>query len=83
MHLESKRTGFNLAPIKCAAVATCWRAGATATLDRLNKYFTFSEMPVVSSNYWNMKLNGEDSYGEEILKTLGKNMVKELQYRRE
>jgi hypothetical protein len=60
-------------------VATCWRAGATATLDRLNKYFTFSEMPVVSSNYWNVKLNGADSYGEEILRTLGKNMAKELQ----
>jgi hypothetical protein len=38
-------------------------------------------MPVVSSNYWNVKLNGEDPYGEEILKTLGKNMAKELQNR--
>jgi multimeric flavodoxin WrbA len=66
-----------------AAVATCWRAGATATLDRLNKYFTFSEMPVVSSNYWNVKLNGQDSYGEEILETLGRNMAKELQNRKE
>jgi multimeric flavodoxin WrbA len=64
-----------------AAVATCWRAGATATLDRINKYFTFSEMPVVSSNYWNLKLNDNDRYGEEILKQLGRNMVKELQYR--
>jgi multimeric flavodoxin WrbA len=64
-----------------AAVATCWRAGATATLDRLNKYFTFSEMPVVSSNYWNMKLTGSDAYGEEILKRLGENMVKELKLR--
>jgi hypothetical protein len=36
-------------------------------------------MPVVSSNYWNVKLNGTDVYGEEILKTLGKNMAKELQ----
>jgi multimeric flavodoxin WrbA len=62
-----------------AAVATCWRAGATATLDRLNKYFTFSEMPVVSSNYWNLKLTGEDAYGEEIMRCLGENMVKLLQ----
>jgi multimeric flavodoxin WrbA len=61
-----------------AAVATCWRAGATATLDRLNKYFTFSEMPVVSSNYWNLKLTGEDAYGEEIMRCLGENMVKLL-----
>jgi multimeric flavodoxin WrbA len=71
--------GYLFAGKPAAAVATCWRAGATATLDRLNKYFTFSEMPVVSSNYWNVKLNGQDSYGEEILKTLGKNMAKELQ----
>ena len=33
-----------------AAVVNCYRAGATAALDRLNKYFTFSEMPIVSSN---------------------------------
>jgi multimeric flavodoxin WrbA len=65
-----------------AAIATCWRAGATATLDRLNKYFTFSEMPVVSSNYWNMKLTGDDPYGEEILKQLGRNLVKELDLRK-
>jgi multimeric flavodoxin WrbA len=64
-----------------AAVATCWRAGATATLDRLNKYFTFSEMPVVSSCYWNLKLTGEDPYGEKIMKCLGENMVKELKFR--
>ncbi len=61
-----------------AAVATCWRSGASATLDRLNKYFTFSEMPVVSSSYWNIKLEGEDQYGEEILRTLGRNMAKML-----
>lgn len=61
-----------------AAVATCWRSGASATLDRLNKYFTFSEMPVVSSSYWNIKLEGSDAYGEEILRTLAENMAKLL-----
>jgi hypothetical protein len=39
-------------------------------------------MPVVSSNYWNMKLTGDDKYGEEILLTLGKNMAKELNLRK-
>jgi multimeric flavodoxin WrbA len=68
--------GYLFAGKPASAVATCWRAGATATLDRLNKYFTFSEMPVVSSNYWNMKLVGQDDYGEDILKRLGENMVK-------
>jgi multimeric flavodoxin WrbA len=71
--------GRLLAGKPAAAVATCWRAGATATLDRLNKYFTYSEMPVVSSNYWNVKLTDEDTFGEKILVRLGENMVKELQ----
>jgi multimeric flavodoxin WrbA len=74
--------GYHLAGKPGAAIATCWRAGATATLDRLNKYFTFSEMPVVSSNYWNMKLTGDDPYGEEILKQLGRNLAKELELRK-
>jgi multimeric flavodoxin WrbA len=73
--------GYHFADKPAAAIATCWRAGATATLDRLNKYFTFSEMPVVSSNYWNMKMTGNDPYGEGILKQLGVNMVKELKLR--
>lgn len=37
-----------------AAVAVARRAGTTATLDTLNKYFTINQMPVVSSTYWNM-----------------------------
>jgi multimeric flavodoxin WrbA len=36
-----------------AAVVSCRRGGASAAFDRLNKYFTISEMPVVSSQYWN------------------------------
>lgn len=37
-----------------AAVASCIRSGANSTVDRINKYFSFSEMPIVSSSYWNM-----------------------------
>ena len=37
-----------------AAVVSCRRGGATAALDQLNKYFTIANMPVVSSQYWNM-----------------------------
>ena len=36
-----------------AAVVVCRRGGASAAFDRLNKYFTISNMPVVSSQYWN------------------------------
>lgn len=37
-----------------AAVASARRAGTTASVDVLNKYFTIAKMPVVSSTYWNM-----------------------------
>ena len=39
-----------------ACVVSCRRGGATAAFDRLNKYFTISNMPVVSSQYWNLSL---------------------------
>mgnify|MGYP002870002923 CR=1 FL=1 len=62
-----------------AAVATCWRAGATPSIDRLNKYFTFSQMPVVSSEYWNGYLGAHDGFGIHVLKTLAANMADLLQ----
>ena len=37
-----------------ASVVVCRRGGASASFDRLNKYFTILNMPVVSSQYWNM-----------------------------
>lgn len=54
-----------------------------ATLDRLNKYFAFSEMPVISSEYWNMMFqHGSsvemDDMGHKILQTLGVNMANML-----
>lgn len=63
------------------AVAVCRRGGASANLDRLNKYFTISNMPVVPSQYWNLihgRLPGEveqDAEGLQTLRTLGQNMV--------
>ena len=37
-----------------AAVVSARRAGTTASLDVINKYFGINQMPVVSSTYWNM-----------------------------
>ena len=37
-----------------SAVVSCRRGGATAALDEINKYFGISNMPIVSSQYWNM-----------------------------
>mgnify|MGYP002510025719 CR=1 FL=1 len=64
-----------------AAIVSCRRAGSTAALDVLNKYFTISNMPVVSSGYWNMVHGAKaedvikDEEGMQIMRTLGKNMA--------
>ncbi len=64
-----------------ASVAVCRRGGASATFDRLNKYFAISCMPVVSSQYWNSvhgRLPGEasqDAEGLQTMRTLGHNMA--------
>lgn len=64
-----------------ACVVSCRRGGATAAFDRLNKYFTISNMPVVSSQYWNM-VHGftpddvrKDLEGLQTMRTLGENMA--------
>lgn len=36
-----------------AAVTSARRAGTTAALDDIQKFFTISQMPIVSSRYWN------------------------------
>ncbi|MBR3006415.1 MAG: flavodoxin family protein [Erysipelotrichaceae bacterium] len=60
---------------KCAAaVVTVWREGGSTAIDRLNKYFTFSQMNIISSDYWNVLLNGNDPYGEAVLHKLAVNM---------
>ena len=48
-----------------AAVVSARRAGTTASLDAINKYFTINRMPIVSYNYWNM-VHG--STAEDVLK---------------
>ena len=64
-----------------ASVAVCRRGGASATFDRLNKYFTILNMPVVSSQYWN-SIHGmrpgeatEDAEGLQTMRMLGRNMA--------
>lgn len=64
-----------------ASVVSCRRGGSTAAFDRLNKYFTISNMPIVSSQYWN-QVHGQtpedvmqDKEGLQIMRTLGENMA--------
>ncbi len=70
---------FYLKP--AAAVVSARRAGTTATFDQLNKYFTISEMPVISSRYWNM-VHGttpedvkKDLEGLQTMRILARNMA--------
>lgn len=64
-----------------AAIVSCRRGGATAAFDQLNKYFTISNMPVVSSQYWNMVHGNtpeevkQDLEGMQTMRTLGRNMA--------
>lgn len=68
-----------------AAVASARRAGTTASLDVLNKYFTIAEMPVVSSSYWNIVHGNtpdevkQDKEGLQSMRNLGRNMAWLLQ----
>ncbi|MEL7622372.1 MAG: flavodoxin family protein [Clostridiales bacterium] len=64
-----------------AAVVNCRRGGASSAFDRLNKYFTISNMPVVSSQYWNSTHGTtveevlQDLEGLQTMRTLGRNMA--------
>ncbi len=64
-----------------AAVVVARRGGNTANFDALNKYFTISEMPVVSSSYWNMvhghnaEEAAQDAEGMQTMRNLAHNMV--------
>lgn len=64
-----------------ASVAVCRRGGASATFDELNKFFTVSNMPIVSSQYWNSvhgRTPGEaeqDAEGLQTMRTLAHNMT--------
>lgn len=73
--------GGKLAYKPAAAVVSCRRGGSTASFDRINKYFTINNMPVVSSQYWN-QVHGntpeevlKDEEGMQTMRRLGRNMA--------
>lgn len=74
-------SGYKLSKKPAACVVSCRRGGASAAFDRLNKYFTINQMPVVSSQYWN-SVHGstpedvlKDKEGLQVMRTLGRNMM--------
>lgn len=64
-----------------AAIASARRAGTSTTLDVLNKYFLYNQMPLASSCYWNMVHGSnpedvlKDEEGMQTMHTLGRNMA--------
>ncbi len=77
--LQSGKHSFYLKP--AASVISARRAGTTATFDQLNKYFTISEMPIISSCYWNMVHGAKpedvekDLEGLQTMRVLARNMA--------
>ncbi len=72
-----------------AAVAVCRRAGDVPALDRLHKYFSICQMPVISSDYWavgygrNAEDFSRDGEGVHTMQVLGANMAHWLQMKAE
>ena len=68
-----------------AALAVCRRGGATATLQTMNMMFEMMNMPVVTSQYWNIAYGAEkgevkqDTEGMQTMRTLATNMAFLLQ----
>lgn len=64
-----------------AAIVSARRAGTTAALDQLNKYFTITQMPVISGRYWNMVHGAsaedvkQDLEGMQNMRILARNMA--------
>ena len=64
-----------------ASVVSARRSGCTATFDELNKFFTLSNMPVATSQYWNNIYGWEpgegrvDAEGMQVMRVLARNMV--------
>ena len=64
-----------------ACVVSCRRGGATAAFERLNQFFGMLNMPIVTSQYWNMVHGNtpdqvlQDIEGLQTMRTLAKNMA--------
>lgn len=64
-----------------SGVVSCRRGGATSTFDQINKYFAMNNMPIITSQYWNMVHGSKpedvlkDEEGLQTMRTLGNNMA--------
>ena len=73
--------GSNISGKPAASIAVCRRGGATAVFESLNMPFQMMNMPIVTSQYWNIvygRTEGEaamDTEGLQTMRTLARNMA--------
>ena len=73
--------GANISGKPAASIAVCRRGGATAVFETLNMPFQMMNMPIVTSQYWNIvygRAEGEaamDTEGLQTMRTLARNMA--------
>ena len=73
--------GYALAGKPGASVVSARRGGTAASFDVINKYFGITQMPVVSSSYWNMVYGKtpdevrQDEEGLQTMRNIGHNMA--------
>ena len=82
VHCKTKEDFLGKVRLKpAAAVVSCRRGGATAAFDDICRFFSISEMLIVSSNYWN-QVHGntpeevlKDEEGIQTMRILARNMA--------
>jgi len=73
--------GTNISGKPAASIAVCRRGGATAVFESLNMPFQMMNMPIVTSQYWNIvygRAEGDaalDKEGLQTMRTLARNMA--------
>jgi multimeric flavodoxin WrbA len=73
--------GANISGKPAASIAVCRRGGATAAFESMNMPFQMMNMPVVTSQYWNIVYGGTpgeaamDKEGMQTMQTLARNMA--------
>ena len=73
--------GTNISGKPAASIAVCRRGGATAVFESLNMPFQMMNMPIVTSQYWNIvygRAEGDaalDTEGLQTMRTLARNMA--------
>lgn len=73
--------GKSFAQKPAAVIASARRAGTTAALDAISKHLSISQMPIISSTYWNMVHGNtpeqvkQDLEGMQTMRNIGFNMA--------